>query len=72
MYNSQEFKQKLPHGFNKMVAERAGVNKDSVSRFLNGKTKSLRIEKVVLELISELAEKRISAANSLLKSDTNE
>lgn len=58
MYNSQELKEKIPHGFGKIVAEKAGVGEQSVSKFLNGKMRSWRIEKAVLEVIAELDQQR--------------
>jgi hypothetical protein len=63
MINNQELKEKLPHGFGKVVAEKAGVNEVSVSRFLNGKTNSWKIEKAALEVIAELQSTRINISN---------
>lgn len=58
MYNNQELKKKLPHGIGKVIAERAGVTEQSVSKFLTGKTRSWKVEKAVLEIISELEDLR--------------
>ena len=58
MYINQKIKEKLPHGFGKVVAEKAGVTQQSVSKYLNGKVKSWKIEKAGLEVIAELEKQR--------------
>jgi transcriptional regulator with XRE-family HTH domain len=67
MIYSQELKDKIPHGFGKIIAERAGVNECSVSKFLNGKTKSWKVEKAVIEVIAELETKRETIFNPTKK-----
>lgn len=54
----KELKSKIPHGYNKVIANRAGVSQTSVSKFLSGKFKSYRIEKAILEVLSELNNER--------------
>ncbi|WP_295714187.1 hypothetical protein [Mucilaginibacter sp.] len=63
MVYSQELKEKLPHGSGKVIAKIAGVNEQSVSKFLNGKTRSLKLEKAVLEFIAELDQQRDKVLN---------
>ena len=63
MNENQNLKEKLPHGFGKVVAERAGVSEISVSKFLNGKTSSWNIEKAVLGVISDLNKERLNISN---------
>jgi DNA-binding LacI/PurR family transcriptional regulator len=63
MIYNKEIKEKLPHGFGKIVAEKAGVNEVSVSRFLNGKTNSWKVERAALEVIAELQSTRTNISN---------
>ncbi len=63
MIYSKELKEKLPHGFGKVIAERAGVNEQAVSKFLNGKTNSWKVEKATLEVIAELNTTRGNVLN---------
>ena len=58
----EELKSKVPHGFGKIIAEKAGVKEQAVSQFLKGKNDNVKIELVTLEVLAELSEKR----NSLL------
>jgi hypothetical protein len=50
-----EIKKALPHGFCKVIAERAGVQRRAVSLFMKGKTNSYKIRKASLEVLGELA-----------------
>lgn len=57
----QELRSKIPHGYGKIIAERAGVSERSVSLFLTGKTKrgSGKIEMAALQVAAEVCgEKR--------------
>lgn len=54
MIGRKELKEKLPYGYAKVAAERAGVSCQSVSRYLNGHGNSQKIETAVLEIIAEL------------------
>lgn len=56
--DTKELKSKIPHGYIKVIAKRAGVSQTSVSKFLAGKFKSYRIEKAALEVLSELGIER--------------
>jgi transcriptional regulator with XRE-family HTH domain len=58
----KELKEKVPHGYGALIAERAGVTKQAVSQFLNGKNDNVSIELATLEILAELSEKK----NSLL------
>ena len=55
-----ELKRLVPRGYGKLIAQRAGTNQMTVSRFLNGKNNCLAIELATLELLAELTEKKQS------------
>jgi len=54
----KELKSKVPHGYGDVIAKRAGVTKQAVSEFLNGKNNSVAIELATLEVLAELSEKK--------------
>jgi transcriptional regulator with XRE-family HTH domain len=54
----KELKKLVPHGYGKLIAEKAGVTPKYVSQFLNEKNDSTKIEIAVLEVIAELKGKR--------------
>ncbi|WP_312339527.1 hypothetical protein [Sphingobacterium sp.] len=54
MSQRKEFRKLLPHGYGKVIAERAGVGVNSVSLYFSGKINSHRIETVVLEVLAEI------------------
>ena len=56
----EEIKAKIPHGYGKKIAERAGVDVVSVSRFINGHSNSIKIEMAALEVISEMEQQKKS------------
>jgi hypothetical protein len=58
----QQLKAKVPYGYGKMIAQRAGVKEQAVSQFLNGKNDNVKIELATLEILAELSDKK----NSLL------
>lgn len=60
--NRDELKAKIPHGYSKRIAAKAGVNRITVSNWLNGKSDNVLVEIAVLEIVAELSEKK----NSLL------
>jgi Bacterial regulatory proteins, lacI family. len=53
-----EYKKLIPYGYKSVVAERAGVSRQSVTAFLNGKTCSKKIEDAVLDVLAELKTER--------------
>lgn len=53
-----ELKAKVPHGYGKKIAEKAGVTKQAVSQFLNGKNDNIDIEIATLEVLAELSDKK--------------
>ncbi|MBS1525093.1 MAG: LacI family DNA-binding transcriptional regulator [Bacteroidetes bacterium] len=53
-----ELKAKVPHGYGKKIANKAGVTKQAVSQFLNGKNDNVDIEIATLEVLAELSEKK--------------
>jgi hypothetical protein len=54
----KELKSKVPYGYGKVIAKRAGVKEQSVSQFLNGKNDNVDIELATLEVLAELSEKK--------------
>lgn len=54
----EELKSKIPHGYAQIVAKKAGVNRITVSNFLNGKSDNILVELAALEVIAELSEKK--------------
>ncbi len=63
--NIQEIKNHIPHGYGKVIAERAGVTEKSVSNFLTGKTKSIKIEMAALEVLAELNTKKSALSEKI-------
>ena len=53
-----ELKKLVPHGYGRLIAQRADTNEMAVSKFLNGKNNSVSIELATLEILAELAEKK--------------
>jgi hypothetical protein len=53
-----ELKLKVPHGYGKIIAEKAGVKEQSVSQFLIGNNNNVNIELATLEILAELSEKK--------------
>jgi Transcriptional regulators len=62
----KDLKEKLPYGYAKLVAERAGVSSHSVSRFLNGYNNSVKIENATLEILSELYSQKKKLLKNIL------
>jgi len=58
MLTRKEIKKKLPHGYAKIVAERAGVSQRAVSLYLSGTHDSERIELAALQVLAELSQKK--------------
>lgn len=56
--SKNEYKRLIPYGYKSIVAERAGVSKQSVSAFIQGKTCSKRIEDAILDVLAELKAER--------------
>jgi hypothetical protein len=54
----KELKAKVPYGYGKIIAERAGTTEQVVSQFLNSKNDNVNVELAVLEVLAELSEKR--------------
>jgi hypothetical protein len=59
MINRKEIKKKVPYGYGKVIAERAGVSTRYVSKFLNDSdVKSERVEIATSEVPAELNNKK--------------
>ncbi len=55
---TEEIKNMLPHGYSKIVADKAGVSRAAVSKYLSGKSESMKIELAALEVLAELSQKK--------------
>ena len=64
----QELRSKMPYGFQKVIAERAGVSQKSVSFWFNGRTKRYngKIEMVVLQVAAEISEEKRKLIDKIL------
>lgn len=54
----EELKSKVPHGSAKIIADKAGVNRITVSNFLNGRSDNKAIEIATLEVVADYEEKK--------------
>ena len=54
----KDMQKSIPHGYKKIIAEKAGVKQRSVSMFLTGKTNSYKIEMAALSVLAELADNK--------------
>lgn len=54
----QQLRKKIPQGYCKVLAERAGVSNVSVSKFFKGTNNSRKIEMVALKLALELKQEK--------------
>lgn len=62
----KELKSKIPYGYSKIIAQRAGVTQKSVSMYLNDKLNSHKIEMATLQVLSDIGKsKSILIANIL-------
>lgn len=52
------YRSQLPYGTMMLIAQKAGVSRQSVSAFLTGKSYSRNIELATLDIISELKKER--------------
>ena len=48
----------LPRGYRRIIAQRLGISVTAVSNFLTGRTKNIRIENEVLDVLAELNHER--------------
>lgn len=58
MINRKELKEKVPYGYGKKIAEKAGVSQKVVSDYLNGKINSEKVEIATLEILAEISMKK--------------
>lgn len=66
MVNRKELRKKVPHGYCKLIAIRAGVNIAQVSNYFAGRSNSERVENATLEILSELSDRKKSLLNNIL------
>ncbi len=54
-----EIRKKIPYGYGRIIAKKAGVSTSFLSRFLNdSEIKSERVEIAALEVLAELSQKK--------------
>ena len=58
MIERKELRDKLPYGYQKNVAERAGVSISCVSNYLKGLNNSEKVEMAILEILAELSDRK--------------
>ena len=63
MINRKALREQVPHGYCKIIAEKAGVTTKSVSVYFSYQVNSERIENAALQVVAELQVKK----NKLLK-----
>ena len=49
-------KKMVPHGYGKLIAQKAGVNTMTVSQFFSGKNNNISVELATLEILADLSE----------------
>lgn len=54
MINRKELRKQFPKGYCQKIAEKAGVNITSVSRYFSGKMNSEKIENEALKMAAEI------------------
>ena len=58
MIDRNEVRKKVPYGYCKKIAIRAGGNPTQVSNYFSGKGNSERVENATLEILTELSERK--------------
>jgi predicted transcriptional regulator len=58
MIDRKELQNKLPAGYQKKVARKAGVSETCVSNYFKGLNNNINVELSVLEILAELSDKR--------------
>ena len=67
MVSRTQIKEKLPHGYGKVIAARAGVSPRFVSKFLNDDSvKSVKVQTATLAVLEEIKKKENEFNNRLL------
>lgn len=61
--DKQALKEKITYGMVKEIAEKNGWSTKTVSNFINGRSNSLKVERAVLSVITELNNDRSTALN---------
>jgi len=65
MVNRQQLRKELAYGTLKQIAERAGVNQASVSRYFGGRINSEKIENAALEMVLESKQKKAAILSQI-------
>lgn len=66
MMDRSDLKRKIPTGFRKVIASRAGVSLSAVSRFVNGKSNNYKVEIEILKLLAELSDEKRLLLNKII------
>lgn len=66
MITRKELVDKIPYGYAKTIAKRAGVSKDFMSRWMAGKANSEKVEMATLEVLAELSQKKKNLLSQIL------
>jgi hypothetical protein len=61
-----KLKKLIPNGYCKVIAERAGVTRKSVSDYLHGRSNSYKIEIATLEVVADLTKKKTELLKDII------
>ena len=61
--DKQALKEKITYGMIKEIAQKNGLSTKTVSNFINGRSNSLKVERAVLSVITQLNNDRSNALN---------
>ncbi|MBX2916428.1 MAG: hypothetical protein KF856_14255 [Cyclobacteriaceae bacterium] len=62
----KKMKGMIPQGYCKVIAQKAGVSRKSVSDFLHGRTDSHKVEMAALEVIADLTRQKAILIRDIL------
>jgi predicted transcriptional regulator len=65
MIDRTKLKDKIPHGYGKIIAKKAGVTAKAVSEYLNNRMNSERIELAALNVVAELENAKNEIVNQI-------
>lgn len=58
MIDRKELAEKVPYGYVQVIADRAGVSKRFVSKWMSNQANSEKVEMATLEVLAELSQKK--------------
>ncbi len=59
MVNRKELRSKIPKGYCKIIADKAGVTNQAVSSYFSAKINSEKVEIAALEVVAQLKQERL-------------